>query len=112
MINKVQKMSYEERLRKLKLPMLKYRRLRGDMIETFKLVHGIYDQSASLKLNFSAALCTHGNGYKIDKKHLHYDVSKYFFRNRIISVWNNLPEAEDMVTIGYVNSFRHSLDKF
>jgi transposase-like protein len=29
------------RLRKLKMPTLKYRRLRGDMIETFKIVKGI-----------------------------------------------------------------------
>ena len=80
------------------------------MIETFKLVHGIYDQSASLKLNFSAALRTRGNSYRIDKKHLHYDISKYFFRNRIISVWNRLPE--DVVTAESVNCFKHSLDKF
>ena len=26
------------------MPMLKYRRLRGDMIETFKIVNGIYDK--------------------------------------------------------------------
>jgi hypothetical protein len=31
-------LTYEERLRKLKLPSLRYRRLRGDMIETFKIV--------------------------------------------------------------------------
>ena len=28
----------------LKLPTLKYRRLRGDMIEVFKITHNIYDQ--------------------------------------------------------------------
>jgi len=27
----------------LKLPTLKYRRLRGDMIEVFKITHNIYD---------------------------------------------------------------------
>ena len=34
---------YTERLKQLKLPTLKYRRLRGDMIEVFKLVHNYYD---------------------------------------------------------------------
>jgi len=29
-------LSYKERLLKLKLPTLKYRRMRGDMIEVFK----------------------------------------------------------------------------
>jgi len=31
---------YEERLRKLKLPTLEYRRIRGDMIELYKIVAG------------------------------------------------------------------------
>ena len=36
-------LSYEEILQKLKLPALWYRRLRGDMIETYKLMTGKYD---------------------------------------------------------------------
>jgi len=35
---------YVERLKQLKLPTLKYRRLRGDMIEVFKIIHNYYDQ--------------------------------------------------------------------
>ena len=37
------KISYPDRLRKLKLPTLTYRRARGDMIETYKLLSGKYD---------------------------------------------------------------------
>jgi hypothetical protein len=33
-------LNYEERLRKLKLPTLEYRRVRGDMIETYKIIKG------------------------------------------------------------------------
>ena len=32
-------LSYEQRLKKLKLPTLLYRRVRGDLIETFKILH-------------------------------------------------------------------------
>ena len=37
-------MSYVERLMELKLPSLKLRRLRGDPIETFKILQSIYDK--------------------------------------------------------------------
>ena len=36
-----------DRLKKLKMPTLKYRRLRGDMIETFKIINGIYDKEVT-----------------------------------------------------------------
>ena len=38
-------LSYPERLRKLKLPTLMYRRLRGDLIETYKILKPIYDSN-------------------------------------------------------------------
>jgi hypothetical protein len=37
-------MTYPERLKMLKLPTLVYRRLRGDMIEMYKMVSGAYDE--------------------------------------------------------------------
>ena len=36
-------LSYEERLRHLGLPSLEYRRIRGNMIEVYKILHEIYD---------------------------------------------------------------------
>jgi hypothetical protein len=32
-------LSYPERLKKLKLPTIAYRRIRGDMIETYKIIN-------------------------------------------------------------------------
>ncbi|KAK3105057.1 hypothetical protein FSP39_016290 [Pinctada imbricata] len=42
MLPNMSELSYEDRLRKLKLPTLKFRRLQGDMIETFKITTGVY----------------------------------------------------------------------
>ena len=42
-------MSYIDRLSRLKLPTLKYRRLRGDMIEVLKITHDLYDPDVSLR---------------------------------------------------------------
>jgi len=50
-----------ERLKILKLPTLKYRRLRADMIEVFKLVHNYYDRQAAIKMNFNTSSTIRGN---------------------------------------------------
>ena len=41
-------LTYEQRLEKMKLPSMCYRRLRGDLIEVFKYTHNIYKLSDSL----------------------------------------------------------------
>ena len=41
---------YEERLRMLKLPSLCYHRVRGDMIEMFKITHNFYDSQVTKSL--------------------------------------------------------------
>ena len=43
----VKSLNYEERLRKLNLPTLKFRRIRGDMIEVYKIFNGKYDEEVT-----------------------------------------------------------------
>ena len=43
-------MSYGEQLKYLKFPTLCYRRLRGDMIEIYKILNNKYDSKILLKL--------------------------------------------------------------
>jgi len=54
---------YQERLRTL--PTLKFRRLRGDMIETYEVLSGIYDTSVSPKVPILSEYATRGNSLKI-----------------------------------------------
>ena len=44
------KLTYEERLRRHDLPSLAFRRIRGNIIEVFKYMKGIYDVESSLML--------------------------------------------------------------
>ena len=46
----LEKLPYRERLLQLNLHTLKYRRLRGDMIEVYKITHDMYDRSVALEL--------------------------------------------------------------
>ena len=62
-------MEYSERLKKLKMPTLKYRRMRGDMIEVFKIINGIYDPLTTVdmfELNTTSYITGHCK--KINKK--------------------------------------------
>ena len=50
MIPELKELSYKERLKKLYLPTLVYRRNRGDMIEVYKILNGRYDPDAEIQL--------------------------------------------------------------
>ena len=47
MVQGLKDLSYPERLRALKLPTLVYHRLRGHMIETYKVIREVYDTEAT-----------------------------------------------------------------
>jgi hypothetical protein len=47
-IPSLKNMEYNQRLRKLNMPMLKYRRARGNRIKVFKILNGIYDTHATV----------------------------------------------------------------
>jgi hypothetical protein len=113
LIHKVKKMPCIERLKKLKLSLVKYRRLKGDMIETLEVVHRFYDKSTCVKFELSQTHLTHftrGNSFKLEKSHVHYDICKHFFISRVTSKWNNLPEM--VIVVRSVNNFKNALDEF
>jgi len=110
LIHGFEKFSYNERLRKCELPTLKYRRIRGDMIETYKIITGTYDREASPVLKLNLSTITRGNQYKLDTHGTKYDLRKYFFTNRIVNVWNSLPDT--VVMSETVNQLKNRLDKF
>ena len=90
LVKGLKKFSYEERLRKLRLPTLRYRRIRGDMIEVFKVVSGKYDSSVSMQIPTNEISSTRGNKYKLIKDSFRLDIRKYSFSSRIVNIWNSL----------------------
>ena len=81
---------YEERLKEMKMPSLKYRRKRGDLIEAYKYTHGHYNVNQHL-LQIESESRTRGHSYKLKKQSCRLDVRKNFFSVRIVKEWNNLP---------------------
>ena len=100
---------YEERLKTLNLPTLEYRRIRGDMIEAFKITHNIYDHRVTENLLKLDKKSTRNHGYKLEKQRVNSTQYQNFFTNRIVNVWNNLPH--DVVNADTTNSFKNKLDK-
>ena len=92
-------MSYTDRLQRLNFPTLKYRRLRGDMIEVFKITHDIYDPDVSLKLVYHPNSNTRGNNYKLFNQSFHYDARKYCFSARIVNIWTVYQMMLSMLTM-------------
>jgi len=80
----VKKLHYEERLRRLKIPTLKYRRIRGDMIELYKIFTGKYDNNTT---EWITGKCierqhdTRNHRFALQQSHVHYDMRKFNFSN-------------------------------
>jgi len=94
----------------LKLPTLKYRRLRGDMIGVFKITHNIYDPEVLPELRYHPKSNTRGNKYKLLNHTFHYDTRKYSFSVRILNIWNSLPNS--VVEVDTLCLFKARLYKF
>jgi len=94
----------------LKLPTLKYRRLRGDMIVVFKITHNLYDPEVSPELRYYPKSNTRGNKYKLLNHTFHYDTQKYSFTAHIVNIWNSL--LNSVVDVDTVCLFKARLDKF
>ena len=63
----------------LKLPTLKFRRARGDMIEVFKIIHGFYDSDIVPSLPRSDYSATRGHSLKLLHVRSRYDFKKILF---------------------------------
>jgi len=102
-------MCYKDRLKYLALPTLTYRRTRGDMIEVYKLLTLKYDKNVVLSLGLSHNTRTRGNALKLETVRAKYDKRKHFFSDRVVSVWNSLPDS--VIDVKSVNAFKNALDK-
>ena len=109
MIPQLKDKSYEERLIFLELTTLETRRLRGDLIEVFKIFKGYDDLQPSKFFNLSINL-TRGHSLKLFKDRFNLDCRKFVFSQRVIDVWNSLDE--DIIACDSLNGFRNRTDKF
>ena len=107
MIPALKDVPYPERLTKLHLPSLYYRRAGGDMIQAYKHMTGLYKVNTRyMKLDTTN---TRGHQYKLRKERACHTTRRNFFTGRITNTWNSLPTA--VAEAPSMNAFKARLDK-
>ena len=106
MIHKIKDLPYLERLRYLRLPSLKYRRLRGDLIQCFKIVKGF--DNIDIKSLIFKNRSNRGHPYTLTVLCRRSQLRSNVFSHRIVNAWNNLPSF--IVMSNTVDQFKSLLD--
>ena len=107
MLSHLKNCTYSERLQRLKLPSLEHRRLRGDIIETYKYLHGYY-KTEKPNLERSDTNRLRGHSLKLKKQHSRLNLRANYFSNRVVNTWNSLPES--IATAPSIDTLKRRLD--
>ena len=110
MITGLEHLPYEERLKHLGLFSLEKRRLRANVIETYKIMQGMSKVDRGKLFSLSQNTRTRGHTLKLRAGRVKTDKRKYFFTQRIVSLWNSLPQ--DVVMASGLDAFKRELDRF
>ena len=111
MIPSLRNLSCEKRWKRLAMFSLRRRRLRGDMIEGFKMTHYID------KVTLGKPFCIdedkrtrkHSLCLKI-RSHVNSDIELNFFSRRVINYWNHL--TDEVVSWKSLSTFKIKLNEF
>ena len=99
-------LSYRQKLQRLRLTTLLERRMRGDLIETFKIINGFVNYGHNM---FGTNTAYRTRNFNVTSHHLLRSAHD-FFNSRVIKYWNQLPLRVRNSTS--INTFKASLDLF
>ena len=110
LVDGMQNLTYEERLKILNLPSLQYRRRRGDVILVYQMLHGRLNLCREVFFSEPSLRTTRGHSFKLAKPHAQTRARRQHWSIRVINDWNSLPE--DIVTAESLNEFKNKVDKY
>ena len=101
--------NYTERLKSLKLDSLELKRLKTDLIWTFKILHGLVDVPSTEFFAVHQEQRTRSNGLKLKKPDTKKRARETFFSLRVTRPWNAL--STETVFAPNVKTFKARLNK-
>ena len=109
MVPELKDLPYEEKCARVGLTTLEQRRLRGNLIKTYKIVHGYENIDRSLFFELAEGNIR-SNSCKLKKRGHHRTlVRANTFSVRVVNPWNALPES--VVRAPLIGAFKHRLDQ-
>ena len=110
-INGMQSKSYQDRLRILGIDSLQKRSCVFNLVELLKIIDNLSPLNFDdFFFSFVEHNSTRGHQYKLAKKYSQLDCHKYFFANRIVNVWNELPD--EIVLSDSLYSFKRKVSSY
>ena len=103
-------MSYKERLDRLGFLSLERRRLRGDLVEVYKIMRGTDQLDSQYLFPKVGESKTRGPRFKVRGERYKSVQRGNSFTQRVVNVWNKLPEV--VVEAGTILSFKKHLDSY
>ena len=105
----VRQLPYQDRLRKLRLPSMLYRRRRGDVIMIFMLMNGLLKMNKEDFFQRAASASTRGHPMKVAKPRASSRARRNHWSVRAINDWNSLPTH--VVLASSLDTFKNRLDE-
>ncbi|KAF2351761.1 hypothetical protein FHG87_017482 [Trinorchestia longiramus] len=110
MIPELSYLSYERRLQRLELISLEQRRLRRQLIESFKYLNDLNNVTLKELFERNSNVRTRNNGQNLLLRNFKTSQAMIFFPVKIAATWNQL--LENIVSAGAENTFKNCLDEF
>ena len=102
--------TYDERLKRLDMFSLQKRRVRGDLIEVFKILNRFENINPESLFQRDPNTITRSNGMKLKGNRCNTLARRSYINNKVVDHWNRLPPS--VVSAQSINSFKASLDKY
>ena len=109
LVKSISHLPYGERLKKLSLTTLYYRRQRADVLQVFRIIKGIDKLDIGIFLELNSRSSRY-NSLKLIKPRALTSHKQFSFSHRVINNWNELPDS--VVLADNLNMFKRNLEFF